>query len=58
MTKQMKIGEENSKKDLLNIFSNYYSKEPNAETEEFKSFQSSNTPNKTGYFGNQKNEKI
>lgn len=54
----MKIGEETSKKDLLNIFSNYYSKEPNTEPEEFKSFQSSNTPNKTGYFGNQKNEKL
>jgi hypothetical protein len=38
MTKQMKLGEENSKKDFLNIFSNYYSKEPNIEPEEFKSF--------------------
>jgi hypothetical protein len=48
----MKNGEENSNNDLLNIFSNYYSQKHNEENEEYKSFQSTNTPNKTGYFGN------
>jgi len=36
--KQIKLGDENSKKDLLNIFSNYYLKEQNVESEELKSF--------------------
>jgi hypothetical protein len=34
----MRQAEENSKKDLLNIFSNYYLKEQNFESEEYKSF--------------------
>ena len=34
----MRQAEENSKKDLLNIFSNYNLNEQNFETEEYKSF--------------------